>query len=100
MRSTQPPALARWLLNHFGCSPNNAAVVGDLDERYRTGRSGAWYWRQALLTIIVSFLTEVWGHKWLTVRAIITGWGVFVISRFGFNLTRELLSALASWSRL
>jgi hypothetical protein len=99
MRSTEPPRFATWLLNHFGCSPNNATVIGDLDERYRSGRSALWYWRQAFLAITVSFLREVWSHKWLTVRAIITGWAVFVISRYGFNLTRELFSALEMWSR-
>jgi hypothetical protein len=29
--------LAKWLLNHFGCSPNNDAIIGDLDER--TGKA-------------------------------------------------------------
>ena len=51
------------------------------------------------MAIVVSFFKEVWSHKLLTVRAIVVGWGVFVISRYGFNLTRELLLALASWSR-
>ena len=32
-----PAKAAKWLLNHMGCSPNNAAVIGDLDERYRSG---------------------------------------------------------------
>jgi hypothetical protein len=95
----QPPRIAAWSLRHFGCSPNNDAVIGDLDERYRAGRSATWYWRQIVLTIVVSFAQQVWSHKRLTVRALITGWGVFVVSRYGFNLTRELLLALASWSR-
>ena len=24
----QPPTIARWLLNHFGCSPNNESIIG------------------------------------------------------------------------
>ena len=40
MRSDQPPKLAHWLLDHFGCSPNNEAVIGDLDERYESSASG------------------------------------------------------------
>lgn len=39
MSLAQPPKIARWLLNHFGCSPNNDAVIGDLDEKYRHGCS-------------------------------------------------------------
>ena len=100
MRSTQPPRTAGWLLRHFGSSPNNESVIGDLDERYRQGRSYLWYWRQALLAIVTSFFNEVGTHKLLTLRAIATGWVVAVVSRRAFNLTWEILSALASWSRL
>jgi hypothetical protein len=100
MRSMEPPRVARWLLEHFGCSPNNVAVIGDLDERYRRGRSAAWYWRQTAVALVVSFVKEAWDHKRLTVRAIISGWGMWVVSSIGFSFTREFLSALASWSRL
>src|SRR5215831_18798898 len=96
----QPPTIARWLLNHFGCSPNNESVIGDLDERYSQGRSYLWYWRQALFAIVTSFFNEVGTHKLVTLRAIATGWVVAVVSRRAFNLTWEILSALASWSRL
>jgi hypothetical protein len=41
MSSMEPPKVARWILKHFGSSPNNEAVIGDLDERYNTGRSAA-----------------------------------------------------------
>ena len=36
--NTQPPQIANWLLRHFGSSPNNDAVIGDLNERYRQGK--------------------------------------------------------------
>lgn len=100
MRSAVPPKAARWLLEHFGCSPNNATVIGDLDERYRTGRSTAWYWRQVAVAIVVSFAQEVWNHKLLTVRAIVTGWIVFVGSLYWLNVVRDLLLRLESWSKL
>jgi phospholipid/cholesterol/gamma-HCH transport system permease protein len=70
MRSAQPPKLATWLLNHFGRSPNNATVVGDLDERYRDGRSAAWYWRQVIIAIAVSFFTEARQHKPVGIRGL------------------------------
>jgi hypothetical protein len=54
------PAVAKWLLRHFGCGPNNVAVIGDLDERYQNGRGPAWYWRQVLYTIVQSLLSEIW----------------------------------------
>jgi hypothetical protein len=109
MRSAEPPRIARWILNHFGSSSNNAAVIGDLDERYHGGCSAAWYWHQVVVAIVVSVFKEVWNHKILTLRAIVVGSAVFVVSRYGFRLTVgrtthladvwELLSALASWSR-
>ncbi len=40
MTPKQPPRIARWMLKHLGCGPNNDAVLGDLAERsesaYRT----------------------------------------------------------------
>src|SRR5262249_3227875 len=53
MLSTHPPRLARWLLNHFGCSPNNEALIGDLDEQYRKRHSRRWYWRCWSLSSLV-----------------------------------------------
>jgi hypothetical protein len=95
----QPPKVARWLLIHFGCSPNNAVLVGDLDERYERGRTQAWYWRQVLSTVVLSFLSEVWRHKWLTVRALAVGWSIFFISRYPLSATYQFFFALAGWSR-
>ena len=76
MQATQPPKLliARWLLHQFGCSPNNDAVIGDLDERYRQDRSRMWYWSQVLTAIVISFVQEVSAHKLLAMRALIAGW--------------------------
>jgi hypothetical protein len=99
MRTADPPKIPTWLLAQFGCSPNNAAIIGDLNERYR-GHSPNWYWRQAVVAIVVSLFKEVWSHKLLTVRALLIGWSTFFISRYAFEITREQLFALASWSRL
>jgi hypothetical protein len=82
MRSDQPPKVARWLLNHCGCSPNNESVIGDLDERYCGGRSAVWYWRQALVAVAVGFFSEVRMHKALVVKAIIKGWLVVTLTSF------------------
>lgn len=73
MRSEQPPKLARVLLEHFGCSPNNAAMVGDLDERYHQGHSRIWYWRQILITLMAGFIEDIWRHKLFALRAVTVG---------------------------
>jgi len=57
--STRPPKAARWLLEYFGWGRNNAALVGDLDERYRQGRSRSWYWRQVLVAVTSQRLNRV-----------------------------------------
>lgn len=74
MKPIQPPMLATWLLTHFGCSPNNEAVLGDLMERYRLTPKMMWYWQQVVLAILASFLKEIWGHKLQAIRALFVGW--------------------------
>jgi hypothetical protein len=41
--------LLEWLVR----CPHGDALAGDLIEQYRDGRSTAWYWRQALLGIVI-----------------------------------------------
>src|SRR5215475_1150218 len=100
MKPNQPPKVPRWLLEHFGCTSNNQVVISDLDERYYRGRTHSWYWRQSLLTIVNGLFHEVWTHNLLTLRAILVGWTLFVISRVVFNATQNLLITLGIWSRL
>jgi hypothetical protein len=45
----QPPTMAIWLLRHFGCSPNNDAIIGDLNEKYQGRQSRLWYWGQVVV---------------------------------------------------
>ncbi len=52
----EPPRLATRLL-HALC--HNEALVGDLVEEYRLGRSVTWYWRQAVIAIVVGGLVHV-----------------------------------------
>ena len=78
MNENQPPKVAKWLLRHFGSSPNTESVIGDLDERYGHGRSYLWYWTQAFQAIVASFLNEVWEHKLRAIRALLIGWVIKV----------------------
>jgi hypothetical protein len=70
----EAPAVAKWLLRHFGCSPNNEAILGDLDECYRQGHSYLWYWKQTVKSVAAGLWVEVCMHKWLALRAVIAGW--------------------------
>jgi hypothetical protein len=87
----EPPKTATWLLRHFGCSPNNDALIGDLNERYRRGHSGIWYWTQVLRAIVISLAQEIGGHKLLTACAVTIGW---VLLLLGMILFRALVATL------
>ena len=80
MRSDQPPALASWLLERFCSDPG---LHGDLIEEYGTRRSPAWYWKQAIVAVSVYPVSQIIEHKWLAMRAILTGYLIWYI----FNAT-------------
>jgi hypothetical protein len=83
MTSDRAPVVATWLVERFCGEP---AIAGDLIEEYRTRQSRLWYWRQALIAVFACSGTRIWDHKWLTLRAIATGW-IFasIVIRFGMR---------------
>lgn len=78
----QPPKVAKWLLRHFGCSPNNPAIVGDLDERLGEGRSRGWYWHEVLIAIMAGIFEQVRTYKLRALRSLIFGW--VLLNLFGW----------------
>jgi hypothetical protein len=98
MRSTRPPKIPRWLLRHFGSSPKNDAVIGDLDEQYQRGRSLLWYWRQVLLAIVEGFVAEIRLHKLLAIRALFIGNLFKIVTTYLLDLvTRYLARHRHAW---
>jgi hypothetical protein len=79
MKPSTPPPVATWLLRRFGSGRGIESLTGDLMEGYAHGRSVAWYWRQVLFAIVTGFGKEVRAHKLLAVRAIVTGWTVWLV---------------------
>jgi hypothetical protein len=59
VRSSKPPALATWLVEHAIPGEKNEALAGDLLEQFSQGRSTGWYWRQVLAAIAVGFSREL-----------------------------------------
>jgi len=63
MSRPEPPKLARWLLTR--CVSNDA-LIGDLAEELRSGRSGLWYWKQVLSVLIrQSLSSKLTALRWL-----------------------------------
>jgi hypothetical protein len=58
MRSSKPPALATWLVEHMVPGAQNEALAGDLIEQFSQGRSAGWYWRQVIGAIVVGCWRE------------------------------------------
>jgi hypothetical protein len=91
MSTSQPPKLAIWILKHSGCSPNNEAVIGDLVERYKAGKSPTWFWKQIALAIVHGFYEEAFGNKVLVLQTILFGWCGYII------LDSFLLQLVSNW---
>src|SRR5688572_4832927 len=73
MTSRQAPGIATWLLRLFGCSPDNEAILGDLAEHFRSGRSRFWYWREVFVAVVVGLYEETTKNRFLTLRCIAAG---------------------------
>jgi hypothetical protein len=59
MKTSNPPAVATWILEHLTLRPEGEALAGDLLEQFRTGRRAGWYWRQVLAAVAIGFFKEI-----------------------------------------
>ena len=91
MNTAHPPAMAMRLLALVGSTPNHQALVGDLVEQYREGRSRAWFWRQTAAALLRAMAGDIRGHKLLALRAIAVGWGLYFAFSFPVNYASRLL---------
>lgn len=69
MKTSDPPRLGVWLLEHFGPETNIEALTGDLLEGLSQGKSIGWYWRQIRAAIPwnkhLRYLLFAAGYAWL-----------------------------------
>jgi hypothetical protein len=92
------PAFATWLLQKF--RPGDEALLGDLLEQHRNGRSAAWYWRQVIGAIVTGVRKDIRDHPILALRAIATGWIVLLLIFAMGDRTAEAIANYAwNWSR-
>ena len=69
MKHRNPPRIATWMLHRLsGC---DQALIGDMIEEYRRGRSRLWYWRQASIAVLRTLVADVRSHPVLALRAFV-----------------------------
>ncbi len=71
MKSTDPPFMATWMLEHWAFGARNDALAGDLLEEFRCGRSTGWYWRQVLAAIVIGCSREILNHRSVLLFAVL-----------------------------
>jgi hypothetical protein len=67
MTRRRAPHLATLLPEHPG--RGNDALIGDLAEEYRAGRSALWYRGQVLTAVVVTSCDRIWAHKGRSLKA-------------------------------
>jgi hypothetical protein len=94
-----PPALATALLLRLG-SPD-AALVGDLAEEYRAGRSRAWYWRQVGAAIVLGAAHEARVHPFRLLAGVAAGWALLILifTSFGDRTADAAAGWIWNWDR-
>jgi hypothetical protein len=74
VKPADPPALATALLELLIPPRTSAALIGDLVEEHRNGRSRAWYWLQTIMALTMSAFREAREHKFQAISAIVLGY--------------------------
>ena len=97
MEQPQPPVVASWLLRRL-CDGKDEALIGDLLEKFRQGRSGAWFWRQALVAIAFRVLAEL-RLRWTRICHAIAGTAMCGFVGMRFVSRSPAMGQLWVWSR-
>lgn len=106
MRHSDPPRIATWLLEHWTPGARNDALAGDLLEEFRSGRTGAWYWRQVLTAIALGCVQEILNHRTMLLYAaawsmLAPAWVLIVAAvEQHFNLNVRIVRLDFPWSTL
>jgi hypothetical protein len=91
-RDRRPPACATWLLQHFGDGYRRDALLGDLIEEHRGGRSDAWFWRQCLMGALAGSRRGL--SRRLPAFGALLGWWLLVVV-LAFRLKEPVLLVAA-----
>jgi hypothetical protein len=77
MVTNTTPKLALWLLRVCAAPHYRDALIGDVIELRKAGRSYAWCWRQALFAVAARLIGAIRGKPWFAaVKAMILALGM------------------------
>ena len=77
MPANKPPRLALWLLRLCAAPHYRDALIGDVIEMRKAGRSDAWCWRQALAAGVARLIGALRIQPWFAaIRAVILALGL------------------------
>jgi hypothetical protein len=101
VRTPHFPPSAVWLLETFGITRDNPALIGDLTEEISGGRSCLWLWRQVLAAIAFTVGRKCYDHKLLSIRAIVAGQAVLTLGFLDLKVARAHWFSMIPfmWSR-
>jgi hypothetical protein len=63
-----PPKVASWLLRSLGCSRNNEAMLGDIQEQFVAGKSRLWFWLEVAVAIVTGGYASILTRRRLIVK--------------------------------
>jgi hypothetical protein len=89
---SQPPPLATWLMSTLLLGKHADAVIGDLIEQHRRGRSSAWYWRQAAAAIVTGVAAAIWFQQLFSLAVVTLG--LYLVQIYMFVVRPSWVGAL------
>jgi hypothetical protein len=93
MKVRKPPALAHWMLCRWTTGLHKDALIGDLIEQYQSDRSGAWYWAQTAITIVVSRTGQIRSPGRKLMRLAATAFAILALGVGTFSWAKTIREA-------
>jgi len=86
-----------WLIERLASTPYRDAMIGDLIEQSRHGRSSMWWALQASAIILRSLASEIAGHRLLVASALLVACATAAVAGDVARFSPDMASAVAVW---